>query len=909
MVTGGYTLSYREAAQGPENAGVKGASVGRLAAAGFRVPGGFVLSVAAYEEFRRAAGLERLARSLAQEADPYSEAALLQLDRMRLQCLRSPLPDTVRSALTGAVAQAGLFGTPLAVRSSAPHEDSETASFAGVYRTLLNVLGFEALENAVRACWASLWSPRAVTYRRHAGIADKEAGMAVIIQRLVPAEVSGVAFSRNPMTGADEVVINAAWGLGESVVSGAVEPDSFLFRPVDGSLTLIESAVGAKALAVRPAVAGDVVRQPTPAEQRRQLSLTDEQALAIAETARRIEACLEGPRDIEWAKAGDAVMILQARPLTTRRGERSEAATGAPEPSVELTEHSPAHPWGHDVWSTANLAEVVPRVPSPLTWSMAHPLLEDGFRQVVAHAGYRMSRHLDLARRIHGRPYFNLAAFQWIWWDAFGVLPAETNRAMGGQQPALAVPGGSPFAGARGWRRRWRLLRGFLLGLSVIWGAPARLRALSRRAEEEQAADYSLKNDLDLLETLLEAIDTVRCFFPSFLFISMWSSASLTLLERLLTRRHGEQATALATALQAGGGHVASAEQGYLLERVAAVAANEPNARAFFAEIYAPDGDTVAIPPDWRQRLAGTEAGALFEQFLTQYGHRAVLETEVMHPRWSEDPSYPLQVVAGFVVCGSSPRADPAARARAAWAAIEAESGSLSRWRLRATVHAARVGARLRENAKSVLVRQLAASRRLLLETGERMVRRKLLARPEEIFFLRGEEIRPFLLGEPPPGDVGALAASRARQYAEDLNATQPDVVFEGMAPAPTDAERPAAPSGDGRLAGLAVSAGQVEGTARVLRHPAEGARLRPGDILVAPSTDPAWTPLFLRAAAVVVEVGGFLSHGAIVAREYGVPAVANVAGATERIRDGARLAVNGDTGEVRLLDDGPTDR
>ncbi len=973
-MTGGYALSYREAAQMPECAGNKGSSIGRLAAAGFRVPGGFVLSGEAYREFVHHAGIEAQIRALARaHTDLYTDEALFALDRIRLECLRAVMPESVRSVLFGAVAQAGLLGCPLVVRSSALGEDSPGASFAGMHRTLLNVLGTEALEAAIQACWASLWCAHAVLYRRRAGIPDRDALMAVVIQRLVPAEASGVAFTRNPHTGADEVILNATWGLGEALVSGHVEPDTLVVRPADDQMVLVRTILGEKARIVRLAVAGGVVWQDSPPFQRRSPALSAEQAIAIAETARRIESVFGHPLDIEWSRTGDDLVLLQARPITAaggvewasgragewangrpgdgatgrsgggasgrvggwasgtvgqletgRPGERERAAPAEGEAGGRARGAAGEMPWGEDLWSTANFAEVLPPVPTPLTWSLARPLVEHGVRQVFGRAACALPEGLRVARLYRGRPYFNLGALQWLYWDCFGSPPAETNRALGGGQPEVAVPPGSPFAGRQGLARRWRRIRLFRLSLAALLGASSRQRSLERRLRRLEETDLALQSDLDLLQMVFDSADAAFGSFPGFLLVTIGATGPLLLLTGMLERRCGIQAMPLSTALLAGAGDMASAEQGYLLQRVARVAAEEPQARTFFERVTSspvePGEGGPPRPADWRAGLAGTRAGVLFEEFLRRYGHRAVLETETMQPRWSEDPTYLLETVAGFLAEGFPPLPD--ARSRARQARLQAER-CLPFWErlpLRMLATMARLGGRQRENAKSLLVRDLALTRRIALEVGKRMIRRGVLDRRDDVFLLTAGEIRFFLLGESIARDPRSLVADRRHQLSAEGAAEHPGF-FRGEEPAPgtsgaEEGTRPRDPvdprsagaTGDGaRFAGLAISAGIAEGRACVLRHPSEGGRLRAGDILVAPATDPAWSPLFLRAAAIVMETGGLLSHGAIVAREYGLPAVANVAGITHLVPDGARLRVDGDTGRVEVLAESAT--
>jgi pyruvate,water dikinase len=385
----------------------------------------------------------------------------------------------------------------------------------------------------------------------------------------------------------------------------------------------------------------------------------------------------------------------------------------------------------------------------------------------------------------------------------------------------------------------------------------------------------------------------------------LWSARLTQLLEKRLPGR----GQALASTLLAGAEGITSAEQGYRLVTIAGTAATEPAAQVYF-------GTEPFQPAEFRTALRGTKSLKELDHFLDEFGHRGVYEMEIMNPRWSEEPDFVLETVRTHLREGV-PEVDPHAGARAKRAAAEAEVAAKLRFSpsyplYRFLVGKAREAMRLREGAKSALVRLVRPARLAALAIGHWLTEKKVLQEPNEVFFLTGDEIASLLSAQWNGEGIRAILAHRLARRAELLALPNPDVIMGDRAVvnlragleggrANTDAAAARGQKNEkGVLHGVAVSSGQAQGQARLIRHPNEGAALRRGEVLVAPSTDPAWTPLFLRASAVVMEVGGYLSHGAIVAREYGIPAVVNVGNAMNILRDGQIIHVDGDTGTVR---------
>ena len=877
--------------------GGKGWNMGRLARFGFRIPAGCAVTVAAYWEFLAGNGLTSEVAALgalSAEAVVGSDAAgSARLERLRTAMETGTLPTGLLDEVRGALAHADVaVDAPLAVRSSATAEDSAVASFAGIHRSFLNVLGDDGLEAAIKGCYASLWTATAVTYRRRMGLSDRDVGAALLIQRLVQALYAGVAFSADPVTGRrDRVVINANFGLGESVVAGMVEVDEYHVH-IDhtGPVKLVGGRVGTKSHAVRPTLDGGTAVEEMGFADRSEPVLLKPQLEELTRVVRRIQDTLgEGhqPQDVEWCHDGFYLWVTQARPITALPEATFPELAGQP-----------------TIWSNANLKDALPGVQSPLGWWFNSLTVEILLRQIFWRGGYDFPEGLTWSRLHNGRVYMNLSALQWAAYDAFGWRPLDTNRALGGHQPEIRVPGAAPIWSRKGLQRFRRLARmGGVLRRAARRSGASFAKVWQWCAEFESQPFSDRYHELDFLHRLWSVEKQRREFLPETMIHNvggLWS----TRLEELLEKRFPGRGSALTSTLLAGSGTITSAEQGYRLVAVARVALTEPTASQYFAGAGA-----APVDPDWRTALRGTKTAKSLEAFFREFGHRGVYEMEIMNPRWSEDPSFVLETIRGYVREGV-PEPDPRDVARERRRRAEAEVAASLRFSpvyplYRFLLTRAREAMRLREDAKSALVRLVRPARMAALAIGRRLAGKGILADPAQVFFLTGDEVASLLSAQWNGSGLPAILDHRLQQRTALEALPAPAVVMGERAVVNLRTRVEATPDAAvvenqrGILREVAVSAGQAHGNARLIHHPHEGSALSRGEVLVAPSTDPAWTPLFLRASAVVMEVGGYLSHGAIVAREYGIPAVVNVAGALERLKDGQPVLVDGDTGRV----------
>jgi pyruvate,water dikinase len=771
-------LSWQEAYEaGAAVCGGKGYNLARLARYGFRVPRGFVLTAG------------------------------------------SPVAE-IRQGLE----QSGLGDAKVAVRSSATAEDSARASFAGIHRSFLNVSGAGAVEAAAQGCIDSLDTAQAIAYRRRMGFSDEEVRCAVVVCEMVEARCAGAAFSCDPATGRrDLILIDAAEGLGEAVVSGRVNPARMVWRNQGGQLSRQNGSDGCAWLP--EAIEEELVQQ-----------------------VRRVHWALgegQDPQDVEWAYDGERLWLLQARPVT------KVPRTGWPE-----TAALPRY------WSTANIKDAAPGVVCELSWSHLCDAVGDAAYAAINAVGYQMPAGMEVVRRFQGRGFFDLTLMQWAFYDAFGILPAEVVRLLGGQQPQIPVPPGGPLEGTEGRRRKMASLR----LLRQIWNYPAKARAAS---EGQMAYERSLR-DIDwstcsreeLRSALARIKDEQQPFIPKFGLANSCSGPWQMALAALVKDAD------LIARLQAGAGGVASAEQGYRVYEIA-------------------------------------QGKATIEEFLGDYGHRAVYEADLANPRWAEDPSWILEQVES--VRANPPARDPRETAVEVRRKAEQELRQRFGWRTPVLLWLVRkLGAAMaaREGAKSALVSLLLPVRRVVLEVGRRLAAEGKLDAPEQALHFAASDLACWLRGYWDGAGARALTTDRTQRRERWLAENAPDLITEEPDGRLAEAARaPGTPSETGVWTGISVSPGTASGAARIVLTPTDAAHLEQGDVLVAPSTDPGWSPLFLRASAIVMETGGFLSHGAIVAREYGIPAVANVPGILKALEDGEPITVDGSGGRVIRLE------
>lgn len=859
-----------------DQVGGKGGSLIRLAAAGLAVPPGAVLTTAFFTAWLDEIMASPSWAALDAAAPEDRVAACRELKRLAATL---PLTGAQEHALTALRRELGTADDEfLAVRSSAPEEDSMSASFAGLYETRLGVRARD-LETAVRDCFASTLDARVLTYKREHGLDPFSPRVAVIVQQQVDSDVAGVGFSLNPVSNDyDEAVIESSWGLGPSVVDGRVSADHFIVDKASGRI--VAETLGEKTLSVRLDPAGGTIerREDRPAER----TLDDRAVAEITSTIVRIETLYDCPVDVEWAYAGGAFHVLQARPITTYVPLPPELLTVPGERrrlymdgalSKGLTMNAPVSVLGLDALHRS----VTTIIESWLGPIRRGPSSEGGLLLV---AGARM--------------YMDLSSILWLATPgmlAKGSAPNDTlmSRILAGidreRYRSAARP---PWAGARLlWlvpRLLWGL-RGLLWSSIKAAAAPERAyRAYRRTVENVDTAVRDLgREDLPVDELqrrsdrhFVETFDTLMAA----VLVGQWSP-------RMLVRRKSPEEQRLAEKLERGVPGNVVVEMGSALHRLARLV--DPS-----------DFDDLSRLVDRiEQRQMPRPFLNAWDDFVARYGCRGPQEMDIASTRYADDPRLMLGQMAQMAVAdGLDPEALHGLQARERQEAYEAlmrRFGPLRRTLLRRLYRLNELFAGSRDTPKYFAVLGNYVLRRRALAVGQRLVEAGRLDAASDVFDLKFDELRAAL--DDATLDLRSLREDRVR-FTQKLRAHVR--VFPAVIDSRGRILRPEAPAAEpGLLRGMPVSSGVVSGPVKVL-HRADEKPVERGDVLVAYTTDPGWTPLFVNAAAVVLEVGGVVQHGAVVAREYGKPCVVGIDRVTDRLRDGEIVEVDGAAGTVR---------
>ncbi len=866
---------------GPSEFGSKAMNLASLSHAGLPVPPGFCVCASAYAGHLSTPTLaNRLDSTLTSAGTTTPGGRREALAKLRADIVEQPLSQ----ALTREIELACRDYLPgrLAVRSSATMEDLAGHSFAGLYDTFLGVSNASAILTAIKKCWASLWSERAFDYRARNRFDHRAARMAVVVQRLVEADASGVLFTADPLTGrTDRLVIEAAFGLGEALVSGKVSPDRVVLARQD--LRVLEHSVAEKKLEIVAAEQGAVERavEPTRATSP---CLSEDTARRLGEFGLRAEVAFGAPQDVEWATACGEVFVLQSRPITTLPRRTRE---------------------DRQIWSNLNAGEIMPDVVTPLTWSFIGPLVEAFFQTLLDPLGFSV-RGLPVLGLIAGRAYFNLNTFVGIMQTLPGFRDLDPIEMWGGKAGSgpHVPPEDVPSFDFR-WGVFLARFPSFLLWFLShstyrgLWFAAA----MRRKARAIAPVEASSLSDAALARKLEDLLaETARSLGDAIAFPgtgAMYQTQLFTLCRKWLGDTDGSTAHRLLVGL----GSMESAEAGLAQWRLAVRAHSRPAVE----QTLLGESEFAKV----RKQLAGVPGGAEFlvawDEFMDRHGHHCRGEIELANARWRETPDAVLGVVGAYLRAIGT--VDPVAAQRER-AAERVRLTAECRRRLRNPVKRllfdfvlanARRGCLVRENVKSEAVRWFALGRDLIRELGARLTCRGLLQCADDVFFLRLEELRSLLRGSATL-DMRQTVAARRAEYDHNLTLSPPQVVVGRFDPGQCVEEKVDA---DARaFSGVAVSPGVATGPARVILRSDADERVLPGEVLVAPFTDPGWTPYFLSAAAIVMDQGGLLSHGSIIAREYGIPAVVNVGPATRIVRTGQTLRVDGNRGRVTVVGD-----
>jgi phosphohistidine swiveling domain-containing protein len=863
--------------------GGKALNLGILTAAGFAVPRGIVVTTQAYE---LAVGdrADALLAALPSAADPAAAA-----ERVRETILAAPVPEAVREAVLEGYRDLGP-DVAVAVRSSATAEDLAFASFAGQQDTYLNIVGGDAVVDAVRRCWSSLWTDRAVDYRARNGIDQGSVRLAVVIQEMVQPATAGVLFTADPVTGTrHHSVIDASPGLGEAVVSGAVNPDRFVVDSTDGRV--LQRRIGDKRVLIRALSGGGVERVEQQSSESLP-SLADEQIRALTDLGQQVQDHYGSPQDIEWAlDESGRLWLTQARPITTLYPlpDSIEGTTTRAYMCLSLAQGltRPITPMGLAAFRL---------IATSIAAAAGHPP-PDPLRGPAAYQAIGQRLFIDFTPVVRNRVGRRAVL------TVFGVMEARAAKVIQGLtfDPRFALVDASPL---RTLRPVARVVLSVGVPRRVLLAALSPARAY-RAVDEVEArlrhqlvlpADATPQERLDQVQRELSG--PVFLLMPTVIAYPVAGFVLLGLARRLLgdLARPGDLQSILR-----GLPHNVTTEMDLdLWELTERIRDDREAARTVSS------GSVAELANGFRRAELPQTVQEGLTGFLRLYGHRAVAEIDLGMPRWSDDPSHLLGVIKNYLRLTVEDRAPSAqfseGNDQAQAMIIELVGRMRSRSRVRARVvgfglRRARQLAGLRERPKFMLVLALAAMRQQLTLVGEALAVNRRIARSEDIFFLDLAEARRGLGGE----DLSALVEQRRADYELELRRRHVPrlLLSDGTEPEAVGVTELV----NGALVGSPASAGVVTSRARVVLDPV-GAHLEPGEILVAPSTDPGWTPLFLTAGGLVMEMGGSNSHGAVVAREYGIPAVVGVPDATTRITSGQLVTVDGAAGSVQVVEE-----
>ncbi|MBD8499778.1 phosphoenolpyruvate synthase [Paenibacillus arenosi] len=874
-----YVLHLEKVSQANrDQVGGKGSNLGELLQAGFPVPPGYCVTTSAYEKL---VGQSTLLTSFYKRLDHLNVSDSEEIRRVskeiRTHISELPVPDDIHEAILSKWRE---FGPEYryAVRSSATAEDLPTASFAGQQDSFLNVKGEQQLLVAIRQCWASLFTERAIVYRIKHGYAHQAVQLAVVIQRMLEPDVSGVMFTADPVTGNRTITsIDASFGLGEALVSGIVNPDLYQVKKSE----IVKKQISTKLKAVRPLVEGGTVIEAIASEKQNEQVLSDEEVIALAQMGEHIQAHYGTEQDIEWCLVNRQFYILQARPITS--------LYPVPEaPDDELHVYiSNGHmqmmtdamtPAGISIWKHLTPADQGANIDSQI---------EVGGRMYadITHVlQSNMARKVFLFLIDKFEPLISSAARQ-----VLPRFPTKEGPLPGMEQFNQLIP----FLATK-------VMKDILEGdgetayEEVKAYASQSLQICRQALNSCSGADrisYIQKNCGSLMQGLM-AIDM------HYMAAASVAKESLTLLSKWWTFDEGDLLT-----LNKSLPYNVTGEMGLQLGDLADLVRKHPELVVYFRNA-AEDGFMEGL----NSIRGGSEFKAAFERWLDQYGARCPGEIDVARTRWSERPYMLISSIVGHL--DSVKQGEHRERFRQgeleAGTAAErilsqvrtADDGEFKEKVVSRLITVYRSFMGLREHHKFVLVRHFALYKQAMLEEADDLVAKGILCERNDVYFLNLPELLDVVNGSFEQ-DVQQLIAFRKVDFEYFKRLTPPRVMtsegeiiegtlYGGDAP-------------DGTLVGTPVSPGVIEGIAKIVIDPTT-ASLKEGEILVAPYTDPGWTPLFQQAKGLITEMGGLMTHGAVVAREYGLPAVVGIEHATKMIRDGDLIRLDGSKGYVVIL-------
>jgi pyruvate,water dikinase len=860
-----YVLPFSDSQATLETVGGKGMSLAKMIQAGFPVPDGLHITTEAYRQFVAANNLQPKILAALKDVDISLPATLeTASETIRGLFAQGKVPPEIAEAIRGSYEAMGRPEKSVAVRSSATAEDLPEASFAGQHETFLNISGINSVLNAVKKCWASLWTARAISYRIKNNIDQNTVALAVFVQEMVDAEVSGILFTANPINGhRDEVVINAAWGIGEAIVGGLVSPDTIVADKASSRIKKVDIAEKT----IITVLTGSGTREESLNDARRSSQVLKEaQIIELVDIARKIEDFYGNPQDIEWCHAGGRFYIVQSRPITA-----------LPEPETP-TPTEWKLPRGSYAAMRNNIVELMADPLSPLFATLGLSAINTSLHRLM-NESFAMQ----------------------------GIMPPEIIVVVN----HYAYNNGS--VSAKGMARLIfgapKIMKMMFTGAVERWtetGRPQYYQAI----ESWQAKNWRAFSSVELVESARQLTESAIAAYGALVsgvIPAAWITEALfsIIYNRLIKRRDDPSAP---TYLLGYDSLPIRADKS--LYSLAEWARQHPSLADYLEHtstsklvniIGTPANIPIAIWQEWRQR---------FHEHLDKFGH-TLYDLDFAHPLPADDPAPVLDT---FKLYLRGQGVNPYTRQQGSEKRRE-QAVLLMKLRLKGLrlkwfhkyLASAQRYAPLREDGLAEIGLAYPLIRQMLRELGQRFAQQQVILIADDIFWLTEGEVMLTATRQDVGLPLGSLAENISLRKAERRAAlsvnppmTLPQMKVFGFDLMSLKGKRGRGGKGD-VIKGVAASPGKVMGVARILHGPEDFSKMKPGDVLVAPITTPAWTPLFAMAAAIVTDVGGPLSHGSIVAREYGIPAVLGTQVATRRIQTGQTITVDGSAGKVVL--------
>ncbi|MGN9865160.1 phosphoenolpyruvate synthase [Bacillus swezeyi] len=881
-----YVLNFHEIDKDQlSEAGGKGANLGEMTKAGLPVPHGFCVSTFAYRMLiKNSREMDRLFDQL--DSLKYDDLEQIRLigKRIREHLAFMSMPEEIQAAILKALIQTGK-DKAYAVRSSATAEDLPTASFAGQQDTYLNVCGPEQLLKAVQNCWASLFTDRAISYRMKNGFDHRTVFLAVVVQEMVFPDVSGIMFTADPVTGHRTTIsIDASFGLGEALVSGLVTADLYQVQAGD----IINKQISKKEAAIYSLPEGGTVTKELPPEKQELQALPDEKICELAKLGQKIEAHYGQEQDIEWAYADGRLYILQSRPITSLY----------PVPSISDDKLHVLINLGYIQMMTDSMKplglSVLSRIPDFLKKNPTDPSIirEAGGRAFIDITGALAIKPIQkrVLKVLHGMDQLMASAVsEAVKREEFKHQTMRKQNTFGIAKTLapIFIPAALKVAGNLYFKDPGKAEKqaGSFIERTV--------RETAEKLKETSGAEKIRLIQQDMGNMLPHVVFKVAVYF-------LTGVVSSGYLEKKLKNKVGdEQSAVLLSKLYKSLPHNVTTEMGLALGDLSDQARRNPEVIRYLQQ---------ADSTDFAEGLTEIPGGAAFKQeldhFLGRYGMRCAGEIDITKSRWSEDPAQLApSILSNIQTAGAGDHRKKYKQgereAEQAEREIVSQFSFPQKRNISRLVRVYRSLMGMREHHKFTLVQLMFLYKKAILKEARSLVQKGILEDEADVFYFTLEELIA-LLESREIGCIQDILETRKRQHELNQKLKSPRVMTskgEVLTGKLHNAKSP-----EGALVGTPVSAGVIEGKARVITR-LEDAKLNPGDILVAPYTDPGWTPLFTSAVGLITEVGGMMTHGSVVAREYGIPAVVGIEKATEIIKEGTDIRVDGTNGFVQILE------